>query len=197
MKIICIGDSLTEGDYGVLGKRGIANVHEKNYPYFLQKITNAEVVNCGKCGYTPTSYLNYYKKGNVDVSDADIIIVMLGTNGGLDPKNPINGNDDYCALIKLLQADSKNAVIYVCTPPHVTVDKNKSNCGYADRVNNAVEFVKNFALKNNFRCIELDKCEYFTSASEVIMQPNDGLHFSETGYAVMAMYIYNYIHHHI
>ena len=39
MKIACIGDSLTEGDYGVSGKVGIANVHKENYPSFLAKMT--------------------------------------------------------------------------------------------------------------------------------------------------------------
>ncbi len=34
MRICCLGDSLTEGDYGVFGKRGIANVHAENYPFF-------------------------------------------------------------------------------------------------------------------------------------------------------------------
>ena len=32
MIICCIGDSLTEGDYGVKGMNCVADVHEKNYP---------------------------------------------------------------------------------------------------------------------------------------------------------------------
>ena len=51
---------MTEGDYGVFGKSGIANVQGKNYPYYLKKLLNTEVVNCGKCGFTATSYLEYY-----------------------------------------------------------------------------------------------------------------------------------------
>ena len=51
MKVICcLGDSLTEGDYGIFGKSGIANVQPENYPYFLSKITGWEVRNFGKCG---------------------------------------------------------------------------------------------------------------------------------------------------
>lgn len=42
---MCIGDSLTEGDYGVYGKSGIANVCEKNYPYFLSQMLNVPVIN--------------------------------------------------------------------------------------------------------------------------------------------------------
>ena len=70
MIICCLGDSLTEGDYGIKGKTCIANVHEKNYPYFLAKLVNAEVRNFGKCGFTSSLYLNYYKSGEVNVKDA-------------------------------------------------------------------------------------------------------------------------------
>lgn len=71
MVISCIGDSLTEGDYGVFGKRGIANVHKENYPYFLALLTGAEVHNFGKCGFTSTDYRKYYEKGNVDVKGSE------------------------------------------------------------------------------------------------------------------------------
>ena len=49
MKICCLGDSLTEGDYGVKGKSGIANVKKENYPYFLAQSTGWEVKNFGFC----------------------------------------------------------------------------------------------------------------------------------------------------
>ena len=35
--ICCLGDSLTEGDYGIFGKSGIANVKTDNYPCFWRK----------------------------------------------------------------------------------------------------------------------------------------------------------------
>ena len=71
-KIVCIGDSLTEGDYGIFGKKGIKNVNEKNYPYYLAKLLpDAEILNCGVCGITPSLYLSHYKKGKTDVSGAD------------------------------------------------------------------------------------------------------------------------------
>lgn len=38
MKIVCLGDSLTEGDYGT-DTAGIGDVRAENYPYFLAKIT--------------------------------------------------------------------------------------------------------------------------------------------------------------
>ncbi len=59
MKIICMGDSLTEGDYGLPGQSGIANVQPESYPYFLAKHTGWTVVNAGHCGYRATDYWNY------------------------------------------------------------------------------------------------------------------------------------------
>lgn len=49
MIVSCIADSLTEGNNGVNSKRGIANIHRENYPYYLKKLTGAEVYNSGKC----------------------------------------------------------------------------------------------------------------------------------------------------
>lgn len=188
-KILCIGDSLTEGDYGVYGKSGIANVREKGYPYFLERLLGVSVTNCGKCGFTATSYLEYYKSGNVRADGADLVIVMLGTNGGLDDKTHTAGNDDYDTLIGLIRADAPAARIVLCTPPHATVNPQMSNCGYAAQVEKAVKFVRAYAAENGFGCIDLAKCELFTAENEPVMQPNDGLHFSEVGYGLMAVYI--------
>ncbi len=193
IKITCIGDSLTEGDYGVFGKSGIANVNEKNYPYYLKKLTNAEVVNCGKCGYTSTSYLDYYKSGSVHVADSDFVIVMLGTNGGLDDAQDTQGNKDYEELINLIKSDAPKAKIIVCTPPHATSDERMSNCGYAPQAEKAVKFVKSFSERNNIPCIDLSSCALFTAANEPVMQPNDGLHYTEVGYGVMAAYVYDFL----
>ena len=188
-KVICIGDSLTEGDYGVFGKRGIANVQKKNYPYYLGQLLGTEVVNCGKCGFTATTYLEYYKSGAVSVKGAGLIIVMLGTNGGLDCEKNVPGNDDYDRLIKLIKSDAEGAGIVLCTPPHATTNPDMSNCGYAPRVEKAARFVRRYAEENKLDCIELAKCGMFSDENEPVMQPNDGLHFSEAGYGVMAVYI--------
>ena len=191
MKIICIGDSLTEGDYGVFGKSGIANVKEKNYPYFLQKLTNAEVVNYGKCGLNSTSYLEYFKNNAVDVSGADYIIIMLGSNGGLDANSETQANIDYDELVQLCRIGEPIAQIVLCTPPHVTVNPNMSNCGYRAQVESAVSFVREYAKKNDIPLIDLANCKDFTDETEHIMQPNDGLHFSEAGYQKIAEFVYD------
>lgn len=189
LKIFCIGDSLTEGDYGIAGSRGIGNVKEKGFPYFLSRYLGVETVNAGKCGYTSTKYLAYYKDGKVNVAGSDIILIFLGTNGRLDPDEEIQGNADYLELIRLCERDAPSAEIILCVPPRATENPAYSNCGYMPKIEKAVRFVRRFAAENGYKTIDLFECPDFTPENEAIMQPNDGLHFGEEGYRTMAYYI--------
>lgn len=191
MIVSAIGDSLTEGDYGVYGKKCIANVQEKNYPYFLGKRTGWEVRNFGFCGKNATSYLEEYKKGNVRVEGSDVLVVMLGTNGGLSPREETQGDRDYVTLLSLLHRDAPDAVIVLCTPPHATENPECSNYGYAEQVRDAVEFVTDHAKKHGYPLIDVYHSGLFTAENESEMQPNDGLHFSELGYRTLADCIYD------
>lgn len=189
MKILCIGDSLTEGDYGYKYQRGVKNVHPENYPYFLSKILGVETVNAGKCGFTPGKYLQYYQEGNVTAKGADAVIILLGTNGGLDPDSETQGNADYEKLVACVRRDAPDAVILVCTPPHVTENPAYINCGYAERVKKAEKWVLAYAERSGFPLIDLADAPMFTAENEKIMQLNDGLHFGATGYLKMAEFI--------
>lgn len=186
MKILCIGDSLTEGDYGFKHQRGVANVHAENYPFFLSSILDVETVNAGKCGFTSTKYLKYYQEGNVTAKGMDLVIIMLGTNGGLDPDEEKQGNADYEELVALVHRDAPEARIMICTPPHVTENPAYINCGYAERVDKATRWVRDYATRSGLALIDMAKAPMFTAETEAIMQPNDGLHFGEAGYRAMA-----------
>ena len=190
--VICIGDSLTEGDYGIKGKRGIANVQEKGYPYFLEQM-GFEARNFGKSGFTSVNYLKYYKEGNVRLCGADFIVVMLGTNGALALDIDYQGNKDYHELVSLLKHDAPGAKILLCTPPHVTENPEYSNCGYAEKVARAVAWVRDYAKKEGIDLIETANAPAFTAETEHIMQPNDGLHFGEEGYKALAEFIAVYL----
>lgn len=191
--ICCLGDSLTEGDYGIFGRSGIANVQPEGYPYFLEQTTGCKVRNFGKSGYNATTYLNHYRAGHVDLSGADTVIVMLGTNGGLDPVNETEGNRDFRELLDLCRRDAPAANIYLCTPPHVTEDPAWSNCGYAPQVEKAVAFVRKIGQEMGFPVIETALCPEFTAENEQIYQPADGLHFGRAGYEILAKFIANAI----
>ena len=192
MIICCIGDSLTEGDYGVVGKNCLADVHEKGYPYFLKQLTGAEVRNYGKCGFTATLYLDYYKSGVVNVSNADIIIVMLGTNGGHSLTEDTQGNKDYRELITLLMKDSK-ANIYLVTPPHISADSTFTVLGFIPQAKTSAEFVRRTAKEFNLPLIDINVNERISDKNEKEYQANDGLHFVEKGYQALAEEIFKEI----
>lgn len=186
MIICCIGDSLTEGDYGVKGKRGIANVQEKGYPYFLAQLTGAEVRNFGRCGCQSRHMLAWYEEGILDLSGADRIVILLGTNGGQSAQGESENNDAYRALVRHILADQPQAQLYLCTPPNATTDPAYSNCGYAPQVAEAVGFVRRAAKEFGLPVIDLAASPRITPETEAVLQPNDGLHFSEAGYRTLA-----------
>ncbi len=189
MIISCIGDSLTEGDYGIFGMSGVPNVHEENYPYFLSQILNCEVRNFGKCGYRAGNFWAYYQSGAVDVKGSDVILIMLGTNGGLKPNEEVQENVDYRSIVAACKADAPNAKIILCTPPHCTVNPAYSNCGFAPQAEEGALFVRNLAKEEGLPLLDTAICPDFTDETESVMQPNDGLHFGLVGYQTLAKFI--------
>lgn len=142
------------------------------------------VCNLGCCGITSTGYLQRYRENRYDFSDADIILVMLGTNGGLWGEF----KQHYIELVKALENDYGAEVILI-TPPHVTENPEFSNCGYAGGVATAVKCAKELAAVNKNKLINLAGYSEFNAENEKIMQPNDGLHYGELGYKHMATFI--------
>ena len=189
MIISCIGDSITEGDYGVFGKRGIANVHKENYPYFLAQNTGWEVRNFGKCGFRASTMLEYYEDGNVDVRGSDYILIMLGANGGLSAAENNPENDSYRRIVAHCRNDAPKAEIILLTPTHVTENRAFSNCGYINNVTSAGEFTRQLAADEGLAVIESAHVPEFTPENESVYQANDGLHFVEAGYRVVASFI--------
>lgn len=191
MRIVCIGDSLTEGDYGVYKKACIANVHKENYPFFLSKLSGADVINYGHCGRTPTTYYQTYcQESQIDVTKADYILIMLGTNGGMNPEVETQGNIDYNLIIDYCIENNKDAKIVLITPPHATEDKNYSNYGCFDNVKKSAETVRKISKARQLPLIDLFAFEGISEKTTEELQYNDGLHFIMKGYLVLAAYIY-------
>lgn len=189
MIICCIGDSLTEGDYGIKGMSGIGNVHKENYPYFLSQKLDCETRNFGKCGFRSSTYLAYYREGNVDLTGADFILVMLGTNGGQSSTEDSEENRAYITLIDTLKKDAPQARLVLITPPHATQNPEMSNCGYNPQVQEAAAFVRQVATKEGLPLIDAGRYEVFCAENEPIYQANDGLHFVEAGYKELAAFV--------
>lgn len=184
--IVCIGDSLTEGDYGVFGRTGIANVRPLSYPYFLAQLKGCEVRNFGKCGYRSTTYLQYYRDGNVSVEGAGLILIMLCTNGGHSASGESPENDAYRELIRLIRKDAPQAGICLITPPHATRNPFYSNCGYADQVEEAVGFVRKLSAELKLTCMDAANIPELCEGNEPLYQSNDGLHLNADGYRLLA-----------
>lgn len=189
MTVSCIGDSLTEGDYGIRGRKGIPNVHEKNYPFFLAEELGCNIKNYGKCGFRSVEYLDYYMSGKADLEGSDIVLIMLGTNGGHSLEKDTEANRAYRTLVRKIRADVPQAAIYLLTPPHVTDNPELSNCGYSEQVKTAAEFVKNLAEAENTALIDIAGYAEFSAENEWKYQSNDGLHFVERGYQELASFI--------
>ena len=192
--IACIGDSLTEGDYGVLNTLGIANVHAKNYPLFLHELSGCEVNNFGHCGFTSLMILDLFNKGEINVAESDIIVILLGTNGGQTKAGDSDNDLAYKQIIKLCREQSPNAQIFVCTPPKVTQNPNRPGYSYRDNAKNGYEFVIELAKEDKtLKLIDLYNELEFDLHNDLMMSPNDGLHFGEYGYFKIAETIYRHI----
>ena len=189
--IYCIGDSLTEGDYGVYQQKGIKNVQRENYPYYLSRLTGAKVTNYGRCGHRAIHCLELCKQKVIDVQDADLILIMLGTNGGFSTTEDTQDNGAYRSIINYCKSKAPNAKIYLIAPPYATENPMYSNYGYAENVTNAGEFVKGVAKEMDLKVIDLKECEELGVEQDDIMRPNDGLHCTQVGYYTIAKYIYD------
>ena len=190
MKVFCLGDSLTEGDYGVFGKSGIANVKSENYSYFLQKLSGCEVFNFGKCGFNATSYLNFINNGGINETDPDIIVIMLGTNGGMAVEPKSQGYFDYIEIINYCKNEFPKADIVLCTPPHATENDYYSNCGYMSNIISAEKAVRQIAEDLKLPLIDVFGFEEFCEENTSKYQSADGLHFNEAGYKTLAEFIF-------
>ncbi len=186
MIIACIGDSLTEGDHGIKGVTGVANVTPVNYPFFLAQMTGADVRNYGRCGWRSSDMLRWYMAGGLDLHDADTVILMLGTNGGQKAEGDSPENKAYKELVQRIRADSPDAALYLCTPPNATTNPMYSNCGYAPQVAEAVGFTRRLGAELHLPVIDLAASRRIVPETESVLQGNDGLHFTDEGYKVLA-----------
>lgn len=192
--IACIGDSLTEGDYGVFNTLGIANVQTKNYPYFLKELSRCEVKNFGHCGFTSLMILNLFDIGYINVSKSDIIVILLGTNGGQTKAGDSENDLAYKQIIKLCKEQSPRATIFICTPPKVTQNPKRPGYSYRDNAKSGYEFVIELAKQDKtLELIDLYNELEFDLNNDLTMSPNDGLHFGEYGYFKIAETIYKHM----
>ena len=206
-KILFIGDSLTEGDYGSYPE-GYMNVHSENYPYFISKMTGAEIYNHGKCGYQSKNWWAS-EKSKVDTAiDYDAVYIYLGTNdydlsGDIEliaPGYDYNRYDTgtnlgaYCAIVAWVREQFPSAKIFAINYPigkrgetwsrNISNQLNtiieKFNIYLIDMLNKS-QFVQNDGRK--YRSVGMDEEIKVTGHS------NGNLHYNKLGYLTFAYYV--------
>ena len=197
-RIICIGDSLTEGDYGS-EPEGTANVKPQSYPYFLQKYlgTNTNVINAGKCGFTAVVYWERTLK-TLDVENADVIVIMLGTNGEMTDSIEADTRSSnyetyadteagrYCSIIEYLMEKNSKTTICICTCPYVDDMRRPRN---AKNVAMANQVIPKIAARYHLPLFDVNGEMGVNDFNTKIMQPIDGLHGGILFYNRLANYI--------
>ena len=122
-KILCIGDSLTDGLY-VPNSSGVYEVGivEENYPYYLGRMLNASIKNVGKSGSHPSKFYNDWIL-KLTYTDYDFVFIWLGTNGGMknpasadaQPRSPMYEAYYYEQIIKKIKDANPNLKIVLAT----------------------------------------------------------------------------------
>lgn len=192
-KVLCIGDSLTEGHYD--------SHHVPTYPEFFADITGLDVTNEGRSGYTAKQWWDEVG-ANYDFSGFDAYIIWLGTNGGLtdtlatdvtayesytDYADTNTGN--YCKIISKIIAQNSNAKIYLGS-----IYYGGTNVGITNKV--IYEIAELERYEDNIIGVcnndddELKKNIENPSARDLAMHPYDGLHFGRVGNLYVA---YHYV----
>lgn len=197
-KVIAIGDSLTQGDYGS-EPEGTSNLHDENYPYFLAKYFKCTVINKGSCGYDSMRYWKEKAK-LIDFTYAEVIIIMLGTNGGLSDTLIVDTTiveaqtyedyadtqtGDYCKIIEYCLVQTNGlAKIFLASPPTAST-RRRTVIGMEVVYNVVTQIAKKYKLP----IINVMYKSGITEATRCMYQPIDGMHCGLLGYQKIAKYI--------
>ena len=111
-KILCIGDSLTDGFFNESGGSRLI-MRKRSYPAKLQELTGVECTNMGYAGYTSAQW--YAEYAGADLSGHDACIIQLGVNDAL---TNVSESDMDAALINIINKvknENRGIKIFVAT----------------------------------------------------------------------------------
>lgn len=111
-KILCIGDSLTDGFFNENGGSRLI-IRKYAYPSFLQKISGVECVNKGYAGYTSKEW--YEAHASESMSGFDACIIQLGVNDGLRDISTEETTEAFRNIINKIKSENTNIKIFVST----------------------------------------------------------------------------------
>jgi len=186
-KICCIGDSLTEGQYGVDSDTHINVGKHTGYPAFLARMLECETTNLGIGGKTTKTWWeskdSAFTETQLDYSQYDAFIVFFGTNGGLNG-TPDASEDSmlgyYARIIESIRALNADAPIFLVVSPWT---QNRDSYGLANWITQIGLLSDAYSLP----VLRLDKSSILTYANRLVNQPFDkALHYGRLGYLRVA-----------
>nr|MBQ4319870.1 hypothetical protein [Clostridia bacterium] len=189
-KIACVGDSLTAGH----------SWPKESYPVYLGEELGAdyEVGNFGFngasiCGYNPNIFKKYVDQTVYPASlemDADIVVIMLGTNDSKDwPKSEPEFAGLYTDLVNSYKENNPDVKILMVTAPPTMAD-NKFNIPNDVIRDNVVPAQRKLAEELGLPMLDLRQImEEMDGGYEAMIRQDaafDGVHFSVEGAKYLA-----------
>lgn len=154
-RIICIGDSITYGQ-GVIGARAT-----DTYTAILSELTGSTVVNYGLCNRTLLStgdmpYVNEQHFPDSHTEDADIVIIMLGSN---DSKPAFWDKAAFREEYKTFAESYLNMIscpkVCLVIPPKIYVSQDGGNCDDAVVGGELADAVRSLGAELGLEVIDL------------------------------------------
>lgn len=182
-KIICIGDSLTEGTFNDI-ENTYPTYKKYSYPTYLTKLTGVETTNLGKGGYTSKRWWDEMQ--NQSFTGHDCAIIQLGVNDVAIASQNITAEltKQYLQnIIDKLKNENEGIKIFVAG---ITKSKWYSNSNYQARNDTIKNFASNRESENIYF---IDLMEY----SKNYDKPFANGHLTAIGYLQQAKEYKNYI----
>jgi lysophospholipase L1-like esterase len=179
-KILCIGDSLTAGqfDYKENGTIKEFNDPDYSYPAFLKALTGRDITNAGDAGETTVSW--YELHGQEDFSGHDACIIMLGRNDYVSGRETTSEEraTAFANIVSKVRTDNPQIPIFMATLINYYTGSG------ADTMNTDI---RTAATANN--CYLLDISAY----GRMVLADDAYSHCTAEGYCTLAEYFFRYI----
>lgn len=111
-KILCIGDSLTDGFFNESGGSRLV-MRNRSFPAKLQMLTGVECTNMGESGFTSAQW--YSAHSGDDLSGHDACIIQLGVNDQLQNVAEATMDAALTSIINKVKTDNSGIKIFVAT----------------------------------------------------------------------------------
>lgn len=182
LTVACVGDSLTFG-------MGTGNPDTESYPGVLATFTGEFKFTTENYGYSGAtvdyeSFLAYANTQPYEDSlktEADIVLIMLGTNDAVWSPNQPDFPEDFRQMLETYINLPHSPRVIVMTPPHLLGIE-----GFDDLLADVVEEEKSVISE-----MGLDIINVYEFTENMAKYSEDGIHFTAEGYKILAEYIYN------